>query len=59
MNVVEQKLFAYEAEHKGGVIVEIPMLLPIPKTQLEMADLLIRAGIDIIQIPIPVRFPWM
>ena len=41
MNVVEQKLFAYEAEHKGGVIVEIPMLLPIPKTQLEMADLLI------------------
>ena len=25
MNVVEQKLFAYEAEHKGGVIVEIPM----------------------------------
>ena len=59
MNVVEEKLLNYEAEHKGGIIVEIPMLPPIPDTQMEMADLLVRAGIDIIQIPIPVRFPWM
>lgn len=59
MNVVEEKLLAYEAEKKGGIIVEIPLLPPIPETQFEMADLLVKAGIDIIQIPIPVRFPWM
>lgn len=59
MNPVEEKFLRYEREHKGGVIVEIPMLPPIPSTQLETAELLVRAGIDVIQIPIPVRFPWM
>lgn len=59
MNPVEKKFLDYEREGKGGIIVEIPMLSPIPQTQLETAGLLVRAGIDVIQIPIPVRFPWM
>ncbi|MEA4895380.1 MAG: tryptophan synthase subunit alpha [Oscillospiraceae bacterium] len=59
MKSVEEKFFDYEAHKQGAVIVEIPLLQPIPKTQLETADLLVRAGIDVIQIAIPVRFPWM
>lgn len=59
MNPIEKKFFEYEAANKGAIIVEIPLLSPIPKTQLETAKLLVKAGIDIIQIPIPVRFPWM
>ncbi len=59
MNPIEQKFLSYEAKGQGGVIVEIPMLPPIPSTQLDLARLLVRAGIDVIQIPIPIRFPWM
>lgn len=59
MNRVEEKLLKCEAEHRGGLIVEIPMLSPTPQTQLETAELLVKAGVDVIQIPIPVRFPWM
>lgn len=58
-NPIEQKLLAYEQRGQGGLIIEIPMLPPVPSTQLHMADLLVRAGIDVIQIPIPIRFPWM
>lgn len=59
MATVEENFFAYEAAGQGAVIVEIPLISPIPATQLETAELLVRAGIDVIQIPIPVRFPWM
>jgi tryptophan synthase alpha subunit len=59
MKSVEEKFFDYEAHKQGAVIVEIPLLQPVPKTQLETADLLVRAGIDVIQIAVPVRFPWM
>lgn len=58
-NPIEEKFLAYEAEGKSGLIVEIPMLAPIPETQRRMANLLIEADIDVIQIPIPIRFPWM
>lgn len=59
MNPIEKKFFDYEAHKQGAVIVEIPLLRPIPRTQFDVAELLVKAGIDIIQIPIPVRFPWM
>ena len=59
MNAIEQKFFDYEAKKQGAIIVEIPLLSPIPKTQMDTAELLVRAGIDVIQVPIPVRFPWM
>lgn len=59
MNPVEELFLSYEAKGQGGIIVEIPLLPPIPTTQLETAELLVRSGIDVIQIPIPVRFPWM
>lgn len=59
MNPIEEKFLDYEAHRQGGIIVEIPMLTPIPQTQMDTAELLVRAGIDVIQIPIPVRFPWM
>lgn len=59
MKSVEEKFFDYEAHKQGAVIVEIPLLQPVPKTQLETADLLVRAGIDVIQIAVPIRFPWM
>lgn len=59
MTPVEEKFLVYEAGGQGGLIVEIPLISPIPQTQFDMAGLLIRAGVDVIQIPIPVRFPWM
>lgn len=59
MNPIEEKFLNYEAHRQGGMIVEIPMLSPIPQTQMDTAQLLVQAGIDVIQIPIPVRFPWM
>ena len=58
-NPIERKLLDYESHGQGGLIIEIPMLPPVPDTQLHMADLLVKAGIDVIQIPIPIRFPWM
>lgn len=58
-NPIERKLLDYEAKGQGGLIIEIPMLPPVPDTQLHMAGLLVKAGIDVIQIPIPIRFPWM
>ena len=59
MDDVEKIFYNHEAKKEGAIIVEVPMLAPIPKTQLETADLLVHAGIDIIQIAVPVRFPWM
>ncbi len=55
----EKLLNELESRGKGGVIVEIPMMAPIPETQLNMADLLVQAWIDVIQLNIPYRFPWM
>ncbi len=59
MSKIETLFNQYEAEGKGGIIVEIPMLAPIPQTQLRVAKLLVEAGIDVIQLTIPYRFPWM
>lgn len=59
MNRIEDMLLSYEKQKRGGIIVEVPMLRPIPQTQLNAVSLLIQAGIDVIQIPIPVRYPWM
>ena len=59
MNAIEQKFFDYEAENRGAIIVEIPLLSPIPQTQLNVTEVLVKAGVDVIQVPIPVRFPWM
>jgi tryptophan synthase alpha subunit len=59
MNAIEQKFFDYEAKKQGAIIVEIPLLSPVPQTQLDVAQVLVKAGIDVIQVPIPVRFPWM
>lgn len=56
---IEELFNEYERQGKGGVIVEIPMMAPIPETQLNMADLLVQAGIDVIQLTVPYRFPWM
>lgn len=56
---IEEKFLGLEQEHKGAVIVEIPMLMPVPKTQLEVADMLVKSGIDLIQVSVPIRFPWM
>jgi len=59
MNPIEQKFFHYEANRQGAIIVEVPLLQPIPKVQSDIVELLVEAGVDVIQIPIPVRFPWM
>ena len=56
---IEELFNEYERQGKGGVIVEIPMMAPIPETQLNMADLLVQAEIDVIQLTVPYRLPWM
>lgn len=56
---IEELFNEYERQGKGGVIVEIPMMAPIPDTQLNMAELLVQAQIDVIQLTVPYRFPWM
>ena len=56
---IEELFNSYESQGKGGVIVEIPMMSPIPDTQLNICDLLVQAGIDVIQLTVPYRFPWM
>ncbi|MGI6607640.1 MAG: tryptophan synthase subunit alpha [Erysipelotrichaceae bacterium] len=59
MSRIENLFNDYESQGKGGIIVEIPMLSPIPETQLNIASLLVEAGIDVIQLAVPYRFPWM
>ncbi len=59
MNLIEQKFLDYETKCQGAIIVEIPLLSPIPKTQIDVVEVMVKAEIDIIQVPIPVRFPWM
>lgn len=59
MSKVETLLNEYEARGQGGIIVEIPMMGPIPDTQMRVARLLVEAGIDVIQLTVPYRFPWM
>lgn len=59
MNKVEELLNGYEKKGQGGIIVEIPMMGPIPQTQLRVAKLLVESGIDVIQLTVPYRFPWM
>ncbi len=59
MNIVEKRFFDYEKHNNGGIIVEIPLLPPIPTTQIDVACTLVESGIDIIQVSVPVRFPWM
>jgi len=59
MNAIEQKFLDYEAKKRGAIIAEIPLLSPIPQTQLDVTEVLVKVGIDVIQVPIPVRFPWM
>ena len=49
-NPIERKLLDYEAKGQGGLIIEIPMLPPVPDTQLHMAGLLVKAGIDVLWI---------
>lgn len=56
---IEDKFHSLEQKNKRAVIVEIPLLQPIPDVQLSTAELCVQAGIDIVQIPIPIRFPWM
>lgn len=59
MNNFEQLFYDYEAKNKGAIIVELPLLEPIPEVQVKLAGLLLEAGIDIIEVGVPVRFPWM
>lgn len=58
-DVIEAKFHALEKDGHHAVIVEVPLLQPIPDVQYSVAGLCVKAGIDIIQIPIPIRFPWM
>ncbi|MCK4255858.1 tryptophan synthase subunit alpha [candidate division WOR-3 bacterium] len=59
MSNFEQLFYDYEARRQGVIIVELPLIEPIPDLQVKLADLLLQAGIDIIEVGVPVRFPWM
>lgn len=59
MNKVEILFNQYEKKGGGGIIVEIPMMGPTPDIQLRVAKLLTDAKIDVIQLTVPYRFPWM
>lgn len=59
MSGFEQIFYRLEAQGKGALVVEIPLVQPVPQSQLHAAGLLVKGGADIIQIPVPPRLPWM
>lgn len=59
MSGFEQIFYELEAQGKGALVVEIPLVLPVPQSQVHATGLLVEGGADVIQIPVPPRLPWM
>lgn len=59
MSEFENIFYDLEDRGKGAVVIEIPLTLPVPQSQVHTVSLLVKGGVDVIQIPVPPRMPWM
>lgn len=59
MSKFEQIFFDLEEKGKGALVVEMPLAMPVPECQIRAASILVRSGVDVIQVPVPPRLPWM
>lgn len=59
MSGFEKIFYDLEDRGKGALVIEIPLTLPVPESQVHAVSLLVEGGADVIQIPVPPRMPWM